>query len=95
MGVKQKEKTILPDAEGKIPEEKRVGHWPREENQAAAAGTARAREAEPALGAGPGGEVLTEVLTGTGQAELAPGAHPRGGPGQVWLLRLKGSKAWE
>lgn len=38
---------------------------------------------------GLGSEVLTEVLTGIGQAELASGAHPSGGRGQVWLLRPK------
>lgn len=54
------------------------------------------RRSLPRGGAGPGSEmlteVLTEVLTGTGQAEPAPGAHLSRGHSQVWLLCPKAAK---
>lgn len=77
------------NAEGNVSEEKRVRRGPRDENLAAnqAAGTrctgvgACARGGAGQRGADPGADRDM-------QAEPAPGARPRGGPGQVWLLRL-------
>lgn len=54
-----------------------------------------AREAEPALGAGPGSEVLTQVLIGTCRRSQRQALAPGEAPARCGCCDSEGSKAWE